>query len=156
MRKIRRKTEFNFNKILLKNGWYYENYENENFYINDNKVEFYEDNKKIMEGEFIQEIENDFINILLHGNYEKFYDDNYKGETFYDARTGRGNIKGDKNQKFYCFSKYIFENLIEEIEKKKYITIYKARKNRIILEENNMNKNAPIRIIVKDKENENI
>ena len=148
--------EFNFNKILLKNGWYYENYENWNCYINDNKVEFSEDNKKIVEGEFIQEIENDNINILFHGNYERFNYDNYKGEIFYDVIIGRRNIKGDKNQKFYCASKYIFENLIEEIEKKKYITIYKARKNRIILEENNMNKNAPIRIIVKDKENENI
>ena len=147
--------EFNFNKILLKNGWCYENYENY-YYINDNKVEFYEDNKKIAEGEFIQEIENDNINIIFHGNCERFYYDNYKGEGFYDVLIGRGNIKGDKNQKFYCASKYIFENLIEEIEKKKYVTIYKTRKNRIILEENNMNKNAPIRIIVKDKENENI
>ena len=57
---------FNFNKIIFKNGKYI--YSDGSFnYIHDNIMEFYENNNKLYEGEFIPEIKNDQIFLMFNG-----------------------------------------------------------------------------------------
>lgn len=144
--------KFDFNNIILKKGKYIYS---EVYYecIHDDKIEVFENNKKTMEGKFIQEIKNGIIKLIFHEKYKSIVD-NYEGEIFYDCRIGRGEITGDKNKKFYFF-RSSFSDWLEKVDENKYNIIYKVLDERITLEMNK-NINSPVRILVKDRENINI
>ena len=92
---------FDFNKILLKNGKYIYP-KGDYYYIHDNIMEEYENNKKILEGKFIQEIENNKIFLKFHGNTINC-EYNYENEFFYNYVIGGCKIYGDKNEKIWNF-----------------------------------------------------
>ena len=157
-------------KIKLKNGKYGKLEKNEDDkgkndikfnndtydYIHGNKLERFIDNKKFYEGDFIQEEEDNSIYILKHGKGKDFEFDNiYEGEFFYNFRIGRGKMRNENNEKFYFF-KNGFEQYLFEISKKDGIILYGINDKRILLEMKEKDLTKPVRILVKDINNENI
>ena len=145
---------YNFNNIKLKNGKYFQSKLNKDDYniICDKKyVSFPFKNIKFV-SQFNYEIRNNVIYHILYGKC-KIYEikNNYEeklifdGEAFYNYLTYRGREK---------FKVFIHD--LKEIQKKDNITIYKIGDERMILEMNNKNKNSPVRILIKDINNENI
>lgn len=107
---IKELDNFDCNKIKIKNGKYSNN--EKYIIIHDNILEeFDKNNFKIYEGEFIQEIEYNNINILFNG-IGKYYEDNYKGEFFYNCRIGRGKI--NEEEKFFFLEKNDIWNKYKE------------------------------------------
>ena len=115
---IKKLDNFDFNKILLKNGKYI--YSDGSIrYIHDNiKVCYknYENKEKVYESEFIQQIQNGVIYLTNHG-IMKNYSDNTKREIIYNFQMGRYKVIGDENEKFF-FPK-IGNNDFKVIKKKK-------------------------------------
>ena len=147
---IKELSNFNFKNILLKNGKYY--YTDGNYhYIHDNMFEFFENNNKIYEGDLLQEIKDNLIYLTTYGNTIN-YKNNYNGECFYQMYIGRCKVMD--NIKFSIVGKSV-ENFLQELEKKDKSIIYKIYDERITLEQM-YDKNFPVRIIVKDKNNKNI
>ena len=147
---IKELSNFNFKNILLKNGKYY--YTNGNYhYIHDNMFEFFENNNKICEGDLLQEIKDNLIYLTTYGN-TKNYKNNHNGECFYNMYIGRCMVMD--NIKFWIVGNNV-ENFLQELEKKDKSIIYKISDERITLEQM-YDKNFPVRIIVKDKNNKNI
>ena len=120
--------KFDFNNIILKKGKYIYS---ELYYkcIHDDKIEEFENNKKTVEGKFIQEIKNGIIKLIFHEKYKNIVD-NYEGEIFYDCGIVRGEITGDKNKKFYFF-RCSFSDWLEKVDENKYNIIYKVWDERI-------------------------
>ena len=160
---IKELNNYNLKNFKLLNGKYIFNFDkdDERSYrsIHNNIMEVYINNKMEYEGDFIQVNENldlDLYILLMHGKGKQtgYYGNfpNTEGEFFYDNRFGRGNIIGDKTEKFFCDIEFY------EKEKRDNITIYNtySTKNKIILEINNEKRNNPGRIIVKDIDGEKI
>ena len=117
---------FDFKNFKFKNGkyHYYGFKSNEYYIIHDQKFEFYHDGVKIKEGDFNYSYNYTFsdnkyyyygIFIEAHGNIKIYDENNYEGEYFYNQKIGRGKIKDDKNEKFFCQiinSHYMLEDLI--------------------------------------------
>ena len=80
------------------------------------------------------------------------YKNNYNGECFYNMYIGRCMVMD--NIKFWIVGNNV-ENFLQELEKKDKSIIYKIYDERITLEQM-YDKNFPVRIIVKDKNNKNI
>ena len=154
---------YDFNNIKLKNGKFFVNskFKDDYFIICDKKLITYNKNiNRRYEYPFNQEIYN---NVIHNGCYGKFkiYEIKKKiknnqeeklvfdGECFHGPKNLRGNYKGRE-----YFQVRLYE--LQEIQKKDNITIYKDGDERMILEMNNKNKNTPVRILIKDINNENI
>ena len=147
---IKELSNFNFKNILLKNGKYY--YTDGNYhYIHDNMFEFFENNNKIYEADLLQEIKDNHIYLTTYGKTIN-YKNNYNGECFYNIYIGRCMVMD--NIKFWIVGNNV-ENFLQELEKKDKSIIYKIYDERITLEQM-YDKNFPVRIIVKDKNNKNI
>ena len=154
---------YKFDKIKLQYGRYGEletpegkkeiKFSNDSYkYLKGDKVEIFNNNKIIREGQYIQEIYGNNICFFLNGKV-KCFEDNYFGEYFYDERIGRGKINGNSNEKFFFLIDGYLEGKLKDPEKKDDITIYKIKNDpRIILEKNNIN--DLVRIFVKDIKNE--
>ena len=144
---------FDFKKISIKNGKYI--CPNSNYlYIHDNNIiECYENNEKLYESEFIQEIEDNKIILKLHGIIKIYFGEYSESEMFYNCPTGRYKKTGDENEKFGFFT--FDNNDLEVVERKEKSIIYKIIDKRITLEKMN-DVNIPVRILIKDKDNKNI
>ena len=152
--------DYDHKNFKLLNGKYVTDDIDGNFKIIHNRtIEEYLHHKKIYEGHFIQENRDDYVYLLKHGKGKQtdldLYDicPNTEGEFFYDRILGRGNIIGDKTEKFFC------DLTLREKEKRDNITIYQDSshaENKIILEINNEKKDNPGRIVIKDIDGEKI
>ena len=157
---------FDLNKVILKNGKYYDDSDSLNegnyIFIQEKNYEFYENNIKRHIGYFIQTIKNNIIYIKGYGEYQIFYENyNYKGEIFYNKRIGKGKLSNQDNEKFYFFPDgFLFEEIdFKEIESNEDNIFYKVRDDErlILIENKNAEKNHnPVTIIVKDRYNKKI
>ena len=104
---------FDINKVILKNGKYYDNYTGYLYVHDENFVEYIFNNIIIWQSDIFQEIKNNIIDIQKYGKHTDF-EDNYKGEIFYNHQIGKGKFSNEENEKFW----FLFpnKNKLNEIE----------------------------------------
>ena len=142
---------FNLNKVLLKSGKFI--YSDRYDYIHDNILEEYRNNEKISEGEFIQKIKDNTIEIIPFGKTIFYNNDIEYFENFYGYDIGRYKYK-DKLKEEFGFSG-IFIEFLKALDIKDNINKYEIGDERVTLEIIN-NKTRLVKILVKDPRNINI
>ena len=147
--------KFKNGKYFFTPDWYYD--------IHNNQMQNFDLIEGSYEGEFIQVINySHHIEVARHGkgkNYSRYGKyPNTESEFFYQKRIGRGNIIGEKEEKFFLDVEFY------EKEKKGDIIIYNGinfgfgsiHEDKIFLEINTKKENNPGKILVKDIDGEKI